>query len=46
MTFRLDAFTGPHIAISRVALATGFIVVAGFLLATPLRGIHHLFLAR
>jgi len=46
MIFGLDAFSGPYIAISLVALATGFIVVPGFLSAAPLRRIHHLFLAR
>ena len=45
MIFGLDGFTGLHIAISLVALATGFMVLSDFLSAAPLRGTNHLFLA-
>ncbi len=44
MIFGLDGFTGFHIAISLVAIATGFMVVAGFLSGVWLRGTNHLFL--
>ncbi len=45
MIFGVEGFVGLHIAISLVALATGFMVMAGFLSGTWLRGTHHLFLA-
>jgi hypothetical protein len=45
MIFGLDGFTGLHVAISLVALASGFMVEAGLLSAAPMRGTNHLFLA-
>lgn len=44
MIFGVEGFVGLHIAISLIALATGFMVMAGFLSGTGLRGTHHLFL--
>jgi hypothetical protein len=45
MLFGLDGFTLLHILISLVAIASGFIVVGGFLSNSRLDGATHLFLA-
>jgi hypothetical protein len=45
MIFSLDGFTLLHIALSLVAIASGFVVLGGFLSNTRLDGATHLFLA-
>lgn len=44
MIVSLDGFTGLHIAISLVALASGFMALAGFLSSAWSRGSNHVFL--